>query len=370
MEQQLSNRQIVLIGSSLVLNTTLISAPMLMTKAASQSAIFGYVLPLLVVGLCWLLLARTMARYPGRDLFQAMTTRFGKLGKLVIIAYGGYFFLILTRDMRSIVDFVSYSLLPTTPGILLALAVGASLVFISRGSLTAVGRMTEIYQTFLIIVICMLPFALAKEIEINNTRPFLETGIYEIATASFYAYGYIGELCLLPFLITAQPYPRRAGLLGLLLGIGLLQLLIVLCMTVMNPDLTSQTVYPNYHLIREIRITDFLDRFDLAIVGIWLPAAIVRTSIILYLICRAVVRVVPQMDEALTAAPVALAAVVGSIWFYESYLQLMGMMKRWPLITVLFTGLMPVLLYLFLRPKKAGSSSGKHKPKASGHSSI
>jgi spore germination protein len=357
---RLSSRQVVMLGCLMTLNATLASIPSQMVEAAKQDAIFAYPLALAAVIFSWWVISRVMNRFPSRDLYAALVERYPYLGRMIGAGYISFFFVISMRDYHQLGSFINYSLLPRTPIIILLLILAVCSAWVARPGVVIIARMTEIYQTFLVIVILMLPLLLVREFQLRNVQPIWEYGGIPVLKASWYAVAYIGELIGLAFLSKNESFPFRQGMYGLLWGVGLLQLLIFLCVGVLNPELTSRFIYPNHHLIREIRITDFLDRFDVFIVGIWIPAMMVKTCVNLYLVTNGITRLLPGASGSSLTLSIAVLASVGAITFFPDYMQLLEFNKTWPLIALFFEMILPLSFLIWLKPAK-GSHAVKEE---------
>jgi spore germination protein len=349
--ETISSRQIMLLICAMTLNATLISIPSLMAGTAKQDAVFSYPIAALVILFSWWLISKIMRRFPNQDLFQAVIARFPFLGRIISSMYLLFFFVILIRDIRSLTSFINYALLPRTPIIFIALIIGLCMALTARSGIEIVGRMTEIYQTFTVVVGFLLPFLLIKETQFSFLQPFFEFGISKIFQASWYSVAYIGEIIAIPFIVSNKDFPFRPGVYGLLIGVTLLEILLIFCLTVLNPELTSRFVFPNYHLVREIRVTDFLDRFDMIIVGIWMPAIIVKISVNHFIVCHGIMRIIPQVSAKIVSMEAALLAAVCSLWFFPDYIQIYRLNSTWPALALQFEVLFPILLFFILKPK-------------------
>ncbi|MFC0211977.1 endospore germination permease [Paenibacillus chartarius] len=357
--QKLSARQLVLISCGLTLDATLISIPAQMVKVAGHDAVFCYFIAMALIVLSWIAIVKTVQRFPGQDLFSALTDRFPFIGKVIGLSYVAFFFLILTRDLRSIASFVNYSLLPRTPLSVIIAVLGVCVALTVRSRLKGVGRMTEIYQTSLLIIILLLPVLLFKEVDYRWMQPLFSHSITDVLHGSWYAVAYLGEIVAIPFLLSSSSFPVRHGLYGLLIGVAMLEGLLVLCIAVLSPEITSRFLFPNYHLIREIRITDFLDRFDVAIVGVWLPAVMVKIACTLYFVCHGIRRIFPSLQFEQIVTPVSVFTVACSMWLYANYNQILHFNAHWPVLGLLFEVLIPIVMYFVLRPKVKSTALAK-----------
>ncbi|WP_134703473.1 endospore germination permease [Ammoniphilus sp. YIM 78166] len=349
--ERISSRQLMIIGSAVVMDATLISVPGQMVGVAGQDAWMGYLFALAVPVVIWWTITRVLKRFPGEDLFSILVNQLPVWGRMLSVAYLLFFFFILVRDLRMLTDFIDISLLQRTPTVAIALLIIVTAMFIAQGGIEIIGRMSEIYQTILILLVFSLPITLARDFDPSELLPFLENGLQPVVVASWYASSYLGEVVVLGFLFASQTVPFRKGLLGIFLGVACLETLIVMNLFVLGAELAPRFVYPNYELVREIRLTDFLDRLDIPIVGVWLPALIIKIGIFLYVVIHGISRLLPSSSPKLLAGPVSLVAYSCSFWFFPDTSQILNFNRPWPVMALFFEFVLPVLLYIILWSK-------------------
>lgn len=349
--ERISGRQLSVLGAGYMLDATLISVPAQMIGAAQQDAWLSY-LPAAVVilGVMWML-SRVSARFPDQDLFQAMVERYAMAGRAVVLLFVLFYFFILARDMRSVIDFANIALLPNTPLTVILIMTLITIIQIAIGGVEVMARLTQLFIVPFFILIALLPIVLAKDFEFKALTPFLENGVVSTMQGSWYALPYVGEIVMMPMLFAGRTYRFRHGVYAILIGAGLLTLLLVLNLMVLGRYLSSIAVYPNMEMIRQIRVTDFLDRFDLPIAAVWLVSMFIKLSISLHIIVHGLKCVVPNLSAQLMVPPVAMLTGVCSFWFFQNTVQLLHFNRPWPLIAIVFQVGLPFLIFLFVRPK-------------------
>lgn len=335
---------------ALTLDATLVSIPSQMIGVAKQDAWIGYLIAMLFPLTAWWMVCRVLSRFPREDLFSILIGRLRWLGRILTVAYLGFILIIVARDLRLLGDFIIIIMLQQTPVFVILLLTAVTMIFMVRGGIELLGRMTEVYQLFLVLVILLLPVLLAREIQWNDLRPFFESSMANILESGWYPVSYLGEIIILAFMFSSHQIPFRAGVIGLFLGVFLLELLLVFNLFVFGTELTPRLMFPNQETVREIRITDFLDRLDLPIVGIWIPAMIVKTAYSLYVICHGMKRLFPSVNPKALAGPSGIFVLSCSIWFFADAIQLLNWNRNWPVVALGFEWLIPVLLFLLLRP--------------------
>lgn len=276
-------------------------------EVGKQDAWLGFFpAALLALVIVWLL-ARVMARFPEQDLYQAMVGRFPVLGRLIACSYALFFFLIFTRDIRLLSDFINIVFLRTTPPFVIAGLIALTAAMVVRGGLEPMARMNEVFGPTLLVAALLLPLLLITQVETRNLEPILEAGLSRPLLSAWYAAPYLAELIILPFIFSGATFSFRHGLYALSLGLLCLLIVIIGTTTVLGHNLAGRALYPNFILVRQIRVTDFLDRMDLIDVGIWLPTMLTKISHALYALCHGVRRSMPS------ASPRLLATAFGSL---------------------------------------------------------
>lgn len=122
------------------------------------------------------LLARVMARFPDRDLYQAMVDRF-PVGGVAGRRLYHFYFLILARDLRMLTDFVNITLLQRTPVIVIASLIGLCIIGAARGGVEMLARMTEFFAPTLCFAAVLIRTLVLEDLTIYYFQPFLEAGL-------------------------------------------------------------------------------------------------------------------------------------------------------------------------------------------------
>ncbi len=349
--QRITGIQLSYIGAGYVLNSTLISIPTFVFAAATVDSWLSYFIAMAATTVILWLLSRVSARFPSRDLFSILTDRAPITGRLVSLGYVGFFYGILIRDVRTIVDFIDISLLPMTPNLVIAVLVMLPIVWMVFKGVEVTARVTQIWQPLLLIAVTLIGPPLSQDFHFEFLYPAFEFGIMPAFHGSWYLLPYVAEITALPFLAAGIGFRFRYGMYGLIAGIYTLQLLSLYTLLTLGPDIPARTLYPNYEMVRQIRITDFLDRLDLILVGIWLPALIVKTGFSLYLVCRGLEAITTRVKRKASVIPVGVITVGSSFWVFYNTLSPFEMNRYWSYFGLAFQFGLPILMYVFLRPK-------------------
>ncbi|MEK3705113.1 endospore germination permease [Paenibacillus sp. FSL R7-0198] len=375
MNQSVTSRQLVLLVLLLSMTGTLIQPHAQAIYYAEQHAYLSYVPVVLVMIISMLMVSRIQRRFPNQDLFEALVERFPFMGRLAGVMYILFFFFIFARDIRLIGDYVSITLLETTPISIVVLSLMIMAVFIVRGGLGSLIGMSELYVTLFLLNSIIVPFMLIQQLNMDNLMPYFHVDVAGVGKGSWYIFSFYGEMIALPFVVKGSDFRFKPVLWGIIISGLLMMLILVETITSIGVPIASRLVYPSYELARQLQISDFLDRFDLALAAATLPAMITKIAFDLYFVCWGLKRMIPNVSGKVMTGPVALLGFVCAFWFFRNAIQLYRFTREWTWIAIVFEVLFPMVLFLFLRPRKkdkkestqqrSGDQSKKEKQKAS-----
>lgn len=348
--ETISKRQLALIGASFVINPTLAGVFVQLIQKGKTDAWLVVPLVSMLTFLVLAMLAATARRFPDRDLFQAMVLRHPFAGRAVGLLYIAYLFILLCRDFRFLVLFVNLTLLEFTPLFVIALLILFCTVYMARSGVEVVARVTEGWMILLILCILLLPVLVASEFNLENLQPFLYDGMSPILHGSWYLIPYLGEIAILPFIISYPAFNLKSGTSGLLAGAGAILILLLCTLLVLSANVASRIHFPVYEMVRQIHLTDFLDRLELPLVAVWIPTLLAKIAMEVYLAGHGLKRLFPALSAREMMLPLGTLTLVCSFWLFRDMTELLLFNRPWPFLACCFQIGIPLLLFLFLRP--------------------
>lgn len=352
MNQSVTSRQIVLLVLLLSVTGTLIQPHAQAIFYAEQHAYLSYVPVVFVMIISMWMVSRMQRRFPNQDLFEALAERFPLMGRLAGVMYILFFFFIFARDIRLIGDYVSITLLETTPISIVVLSLMIMAVFIVRGGLGSLIGMSELYVTLFLLNSIIVPFMLIQQLNMENLMPYFHVDTAGVGKGSWYIFSFYGEMIALPFVVKGSDFRFKPVLWGIIISGLVMMLIMVETITSIGVPIASRLVYPSYELARQLQISDFLDRFDLALAAATLPTMITKIAFDLYFVCWGLKRMIPNVSGKVMTGPVALLGFVCAFWFFRNAIQLYRFTREWTWIAIVFEVMFPLVLFLFLRPRK------------------
>ncbi|MBM7663039.1 spore germination protein [Bacillus mesophilus] len=282
-KEVISPFQLAILIANLLLTATLTTLPQILTQVAERNA---WVAPLVVfpiiIGMLWLGIGK------GHDVRKVMEEDQSFLPKSFYIVLFLFLVMLYIKDLRAFVDFISATLLPTTPIEVITIMLSLTLLYITFSGLEVIARITVIQFVVFASIVLSSPLLLLNEIDLTNFAPLVGPGIAKnISGSSFFLFPWMGEVVLIFLLLSNLSTNKKVlktTMVGTFLGFFLLLLLIIMDIAVLGSDIVSMTTYPNFIMIQEINLTDFLDRLDLVIVTVWMPCLIAKIALTSYCI--------------------------------------------------------------------------------------
>lgn len=367
MNQKVTSRQLVLLIMLLGSTGTLLQPHAQAIFYAEQHAYLSYIPVFLVMVASLWMLSRVQRRFPDRDLFESLVERSPFLGRVTGLLYILFFLFIFARDIRLIGDYISITLLETTPISIIVLTLLVMVVFIVRGGLGSLIGMSELYVTLFVLNSLILPFMLIQQINMDNLMPYFDIDVAGVGKGSWYIFSFFGEMIAIPFVIKGSDFRFKSVMWGITITALIMMLIVIETILAVGVPIASRLVYPSYELARQLQISDFLDRFDLALAAVTLPTLITKIAFDLYFVCWGLKRMIPKVSGKVMTGPVALIGFVCAFWFFKNAVQLFRFTREWTWIGILFEVLLPIIIFIFLRPRKKGMNDRKatdgQKPK-------
>jgi spore germination protein len=328
----------------------------------------------------WLMFS-TARRFPDRSLLEALIVRHPFVGRCIAALYMVFFFIILIRDLRLANDFINMVLLPFTPNKVTMLLIILTIILIARNPADAVIRMNQFWQPLFLLTGAMIFFMLFNRFELSNFLPMFDNGIVPSLEGAWFYFAFLGEMIVLPFIFSGREITVRRGLISLVASVIVLELIGFALIAVLGAHIPSMLLFPIFNLIEFIKITDFLDRFELMLVSIYLPSEIVKCSILLFVLSRGLGHFLSGAGHAANGTagqppasgagavragginpsdtigyplvvPLGALSFCGAYLFFHDTVELFPLNRVWPVLSAPLVFILPIFLYIFLRPGK------------------
>jgi spore germination protein len=350
--EKISGTQVLFMTALYTTALSIQHSMILMLKTTKQDAWISFIVVAIIALFPLLVSYQIGKRMPDGDFVSVLISRLPFLGRVIMFLYLLVLFFTISHNLRLIIDKVNVHILQQTPLTVVGLVIILTCIFIAKGGLEILARMSEIFFPLFALTILSLPFFLVGESHLSFLQPMFTEGVGPILLGAWYAIGYIGEIIVIPLILSKSVYNVHKAIQGLFLGVFLLIVTLIQTILIFGPEMPTLYFDPPYELVRQIRITDFLDRMDLPIVSLWIPTLIIKISITLYAISHIISRLFQNISSELFITPIGFLAFVCSFFFFDSATQIIEMGKVKPFMILIISYLLPLLMWILLRVKQ------------------
>jgi spore germination protein KB len=304
--------------------------------------------------------------YPGKDLFEINYELAGKWGgHLLNLFCLQHFWLILIRDLSVFSDFMNTTLLIRTPSEIIVYLLIFVIIYYARSSVEVAARVNDILFPLFFGLLFSLPLALANVSAFDRMEPVLGSGISSIVKGNIMATGWYGDILVAgAFLHTVanarQLYAGlRNGVMVTMLG---LTILLFMSINVLGVSVAGRTLYPSYTLVQQVQITDFLDRTELFMFSLWLPAFLIKGVFIVQASLRCLVSFTRtnKSTSTLFAGQYGWFAVITTIVGFDSITEVFNFGNYGAFLFVL-TLHPPLYLLIYILARRQAKKKGLPK---------
>lgn len=318
------------------------------------SSIFGLAVALVCIGLA--------RRFPQQTFTEYLPQILGSIpGKILAAIYTAVFIHYTAVIINEGSTFIHVALLRETPVVVLEVIGALAAIYVVYLGIEVIARQNEIVWpvwTFSLLIILIL---VAKEINPDNLRPFLENGIMPVIKGGAVTSPFRGEIFLLlmlfPYLNQKQEALKTAGYYVLAQAVlpGIITATII---GVFGDTVPTYMIFPTYSLARYISVAQFLERIQILMVVMWMAGVIIKAAVFYHSAAIAAASTLGLKNYQITLLPIAVVSVTISRVFYGTQLQLTNFLyKVWPYYGGAVQLLIPaIILLIAIMLKKGGET--------------
>lgn len=279
-QQILHGRQIAWLSAVVLLCSGLIGLLRSIAQISEMDTWTSFILPAFYgLGIA-AFFAYLSSRFPGKHIFEIIKVLCGtKVGIAVNILLIVYIWMLALKDVRAISTFLKSTLLPRTPEEITMLLFILVIIFYTKSSIEITARVNDLMFPLFLLLLFVLPLILLNELSLLELKPILTEHWNGYWGANWIAFGNFGDILVFgAFLHTITVSKQlHAGLRhGIIMATFVLTLLAFLCIAVLGPFITGRATFPSFSLVRQIHITDFLDRVEIVVFSLWFPIMLIK----------------------------------------------------------------------------------------------
>ena len=333
-----------------IMGTAVISLPVLIGLHAPRDAWAAAVL-FTIGGIVLGLIVGVLAnRFPRKDFVVYSQKVLGTLmGKLLILVFLVWMFHTMGLVLWQVTNFIKISLLPKTPiAPIMAIALLPS-IYVVYGGIESIARSSQVVFLPAVIILFFLVVLLIPDVNLQNLLPVFEDGAANILRASIAPIAWAGEIMFVVFLAPSINKINKTAKYSIitiaLIGFG--GFVNELFYTAVFGLLRQHASNPFYSLIRYIKPTAFIERYDILFVTINLLGNFVKLSVFLYVFVLCLSQWLGMKSHRPLVLPSSVALLFSTQYFVSSPNELILFLDTvFPLYTIPLLYGFPALVLL------------------------
>lgn len=340
--------------------TAFLYAPAAAIQLAGRDSWLSVSLFASVSGLAVALVSIGLAsRFPQQVFTEYLPQILGGIpGKILAAVYTAVFIHYTAVIVNEGSTFLHVAFLRETPVMVLEIIGALAAIYGVYLGIEVIARQNELSWPVWALSLLLILLLVAKEINPDNLKPFLENGIMPVIKGGAVVSPFRGEVFLLlmlfPYLNKKQEALKTAGYYVLAQAVlpGIITAVII---GVFGDIVPTYLVFPTYNLARYISLAQFLERIQTLVVVMWMAGLIVKMAVFYHSAGIAAATTLGLKNYRVTLLPIVMATVVISRVFYGTHLQLTNFLfKIWPYYGGAVQFLIPALVLLIAIIRKKG----------------
>lgn len=300
-EDRITGIQMAILVSSALVGVGILTMPRDMTEGFNVDGWLAVFIGGILVIVITAVITRLIVIFPRLTVMEICERLLGKiLGKLIIIPFLVYLFLVTGLVLRAFSAAIKLILLNQTPlEIIIVSFLVVSLLLVQHG-INPLARLCEVFFPLVIFAFFILAIISLPLFKIEFLYSTLDEGILNMvkllpqATASYLGFEII--LFLAPFMIRPKSITKYA-VLGIVTPWILYTLTVVIAIGVLGIESLNYLVYPTFTLARTIQFPGkFAERFDIFFLFFWVLATYTTIAIYYYITSLTLTRTLGMLN--------------------------------------------------------------------------
>jgi len=256
--------------------------------------------------------------YAGLSLVQYPQVILGKLaGKLIGVVFVLFFVGVITSSMWIFSDFLTRSLMPETPPLVISLTMTLCAGFAAWAGIETIARLAQLVGVIILIASILLFLTSIPDLHLPNLLPQFENGIDPAIRGSIYPGSWFGICMMMGMLIPHQSAsPKRTFQMktyAVLLGSCLMTLNLLYSIAVMGPEMAQRLENPIYTFTR---ITNFLifERVEVLLLLVYISGSFITISTLYFVVSEGTKQVFRTKNNAFLLFPFGILFAICPIF--------------------------------------------------------
>lgn len=336
------------------------------TGSAAGSDLWLAILAALVLAIpLYMVYARLLVLYPGRDIFDILQDIFGEFfGKALGLIFIWFTFHLVVLVLRDQGEFLITLSLPETPMIVPMIVVTLLSIWIVKSGIETMGRWANLFVILNAPIPTIIILMLIPQMEITNIVPILYNGIHPFLQGTIdtlvFPFGDVVVFLMVFFALGPKTSTKKVFIKGLLWGGILIAGVSLAEILVLGEDLYLSTYYPNHNVGSKVSVGELLQRLEVITIVATLTSFFLKTSVCLLAISNGVSKIFRFNDYRVLVTPIALLICNFSYFIFDNSMEHYVWTSK--LSTYYFFPyqiILPIIILIFAKMKKRKKLNSK-----------
>jgi spore germination protein KB len=313
----------------------------------------------------YLIYARMLSQFPGKDVFEILELNFGKFfGKLISLLLIWFSFHLGAIVLRNFGEFIINVALPETPMIVPIIMFGLLCIWAAKAGIETLAKCSEYFIIIVMFLIVLFGLLSIPNMDSHNLQPIMGNGIGKALSGVLSAFTFpFGETVVFLMVFSAlqnKKSPQKVYITALLLGGMVVLYVAVRNIMVLGPATIKAVYFPSYSAISRVNIGNFLQRMELAVTIVFILSGFTKITVCLLAAAKGLGRVFGLDDYRILVTPIGLLMVNLSYIVYKDIGEMFDWaFKVWPYYALPFQVILPLLIWIFIELKQRSKNKTK-----------
>lgn len=355
-EKKITIKQLTFLLVTTVISTADIFLPSYVALNAAQDSWISIIIAAIVAPLIFTIYYKLAMIFKDRILFTYIDEITGKvIGKVISALYLLFFLHVVILIMRELVEIMINVFMPLTPPTVFYIAMMIPIAYtVSKGFL-AIVKLNELLFPIGMLLLGFVIILSIPKIDMSNFLPVLENGIKPplMGAVSILAFMLESVIILFFFPHISEKEKALKGGLSAFLILSFSLSLGVLAIGIFGAKATSGFHFAALEMVRNIKINDYLERFDSLVMALWVMGIYLKIVIFTYLLSKGFAETIKTEDYRFLILPLSTMLIPLSKNVSENLDGLYTFIQRYFGFEVFwFEVFFPIMLYVIAKIKK------------------
>lgn len=360
MERRISISNIQLMALIVIssIGTSSLYAPAPLSRYADRNSWF-LVLAGGAVGLLNLYVFIWLNRmYPDKSLVKICMHVLGPVvGGVIALGFVFFFLDVSSWVLREFTQFFIIALNPVIPQIWYLIAGAIMCLYAVYHGLEVFARVTEIVFFVTVVTFLLIYLLLINQYHVEYLFPVLEDGMIKPLKGLMLSASWFGDFMCVSMVLqhvrkTERTIAYAIGAIGITTILMLMSVLS--CTMLFGAEATESFTYPIVSLIQNIKLFRNIERFDAALVAVWVMSSFVKITVFFWAAVQGLKDVLRIRKPRLFLLPLACGFVICSKYKVWGLIELASFYDKQAWYFVLFQLFIPSLLLLIALARRDG----------------